>query len=160
MCHTILRQAWNQADRACSKSSPMSHRPGKVSLCENGPSRLLLSDQVDKRFLLRSSTKLRTNYTLHLRNPLEVTPLPPKRQLTYFQAFKKPPFKLEEQGWGEFDMAITLHFAEKSGTKELAHDLHFQAPKYETTHVVVRLALTSVFIDFVLGIPQTFTGSS
>ena len=35
-------------------------------------------------------------------------------------------------------MAITLHFAEKSGTKELAHDLHFQAPKYETTHVVVR----------------------
>ena len=58
--------------------------------------------------------------------------------MNLFQAFKKPPFKLEEQGWGEFDMAITLHFAEKSGTKELAHDLHFQAPKYETTHVVVR----------------------
>jgi len=51
--------------------------------------------------------------------------------------FKKPPFKLEEQGWGEFDMAITLHFAEKGGTKDIAHDLHFQAPKYETTHVVV-----------------------
>ena len=38
-------------------------------------------------------------------------------------------------------MAITLHFSEKSGTKELAHDLHFQAPKYETTHVVVPLEL-------------------
>ena len=34
-------------------------------------------------------------------------------------------------------MAITLHFAEKSGTKDLAHDLHFQAAKYELTHVVV-----------------------
>jgi len=50
--------------------------------------------------------------------------------------FKKPPFKLEEQGWGEFDMLVTLHFAEKGGSKDLAHDLHFQSAKYETTHVV------------------------
>ena len=51
--------------------------------------------------------------------------------------FKKPPFKLEEQGWGEFDMGLTLSLAEKSGTKDLAHDLHFQSPKYEVKHVVV-----------------------
>lgn len=51
--------------------------------------------------------------------------------------FKKSPFKLEEQGWGEFDMGVTLHFAEKGGTKELGHDLHFQAPKYEITHSLV-----------------------
>jgi transcription initiation factor TFIID/TFIIF subunit len=34
-------------------------------------------------------------------------------------------------------MSIILHFAEKGGTRELKHDLHFQAPKYENTHVVV-----------------------
>jgi transcription initiation factor IIF auxiliary subunit len=34
-------------------------------------------------------------------------------------------------------MLITLHFAEKGGTKDLAHDLHFQSPKYEITHLVV-----------------------
>jgi transcription initiation factor TFIID/TFIIF subunit len=55
--------------------------------------------------------------------------------------FKKPPFKLEEQGWGEFDMSVTLHFAEKGGTKELAHDLNFQQPKYEISHVVVLFSL-------------------
>jgi len=52
-------------------------------------------------------------------------------------AFKKPPFKLEENGWGEFDMSIVLTYAEKSGTKTIAHDLHFQAAKYEVTHVLV-----------------------
>jgi transcription initiation factor TFIID/TFIIF subunit len=52
-------------------------------------------------------------------------------------AFKKAPFKLEEQGWGEFDMGLVISFAEKSGTKELAHDLNFQSPKYEVKHVVV-----------------------
>jgi transcription initiation factor TFIID/TFIIF subunit len=52
-------------------------------------------------------------------------------------AFKKPPFKLEEKGWGEFDMSIVLTYAEKNGTKTIAHDLHFQAPKYEVTHVLV-----------------------
>jgi transcription initiation factor IIF auxiliary subunit len=53
-------------------------------------------------------------------------------------AFKKPPFKLEEKGWGEFDMSIVLTYAEKNGTKTIAHDLHFQSPKYEVTHVLVQ----------------------
>jgi transcription initiation factor IIF auxiliary subunit len=34
-------------------------------------------------------------------------------------------------------MAVTLHYAEKGGTKDLAHDLHFQQPKYEITHILV-----------------------
>ena len=47
-------------------------------------------------------------------------------------------------------MQITLQFAEKGGTKELTHDLHFQAPKYEITHVLVlsRLMATHVVQDF------------
>lgn len=80
--------------------------------------------------------------------------------MIYEKVFKKPPFKLEEQGWGEFDMAIMLSFAEKSGTKELAHDLHFQAPKYETTHVVVNDQLPPELTPFFIGIPQTYTWTS
>src|SRR5271156_5920772 len=53
--------------------------------------------------------------------------------------FKKQPFKLEEQGWGEFDMTILLHHAEKGGQTTIHHDLNFQAPKYENTHVLVPL---------------------
>lgn len=34
-------------------------------------------------------------------------------------------------------MGVTLHYAEKGGTKDLAHDLHFQQPKYEITHTLV-----------------------
>jgi len=34
-------------------------------------------------------------------------------------------------------MSIVLTYAEKSGTKTIAHDLHFQAAKYEVTHVLV-----------------------
>jgi hypothetical protein len=35
-------------------------------------------------------------------------------------------------------MSIVLTYAEKSGTKDITHDLHFQSPKYEVTHVLVR----------------------
>jgi transcription initiation factor TFIID/TFIIF subunit len=84
--------------------------------------------------LQRSLIKSHTNYTLPLTNQLGVTPL---AFLAHRADFKKPPFKLEEQGWGEFDMGVQLHFAEKGGSKDLAHDLHFQVPKYEITHVVV-----------------------
>jgi transcription initiation factor IIF auxiliary subunit len=36
-------------------------------------------------------------------------------------------------------MNILINFAENGGTKEITHDLHFQAPKYDVTHAVVRL---------------------
>lgn len=54
-------------------------------------------------------------------------------------AFKKPPFRIEEKGWGEFDMTIVLTGAYKGGDHTLAHDLNFQSEKYEATHQVVRL---------------------
>ncbi|KAL5403185.1 hypothetical protein PMIN06_005307 [Paraphaeosphaeria minitans] len=53
------------------------------------------------------------------------------------QTFKKPPFKIEEKGWGEFDMTIVLTGAHKGGDHTLAHDLNFQSEKYEATHQVV-----------------------
>jgi transcription initiation factor IIF auxiliary subunit len=53
--------------------------------------------------------------------------------------FKKPPFKIEEKGWGEFDMTIVLTGAHKGGDHSLEHDLNFQAERYEATHTVVGL---------------------
>jgi transcription initiation factor IIF auxiliary subunit len=51
--------------------------------------------------------------------------------------FKKPPFRIEEKGWGEFDMTIVLTGAHKGGDHSLEHDLNFQAERYEATHTVV-----------------------
>jgi transcription initiation factor TFIID/TFIIF subunit len=52
-------------------------------------------------------------------------------------AAKKPYFKVEEEGWGEFDLGVTLHYAEKEGQKELTHDLNFQDSRYESPHKLV-----------------------
>lgn len=53
--------------------------------------------------------------------------------------FKKPPFRIDEQGWGEFDMTIVLTAAHKGGEHSLNHDLNFQAERYEAKHQVVRI---------------------
>ena len=58
--------------------------------------------------------------------------------LTLVKAFKKPPFKIEEQGWGEFDMAIVLHYVDRGGEVTISHDLNFLESRYENTHVLVR----------------------
>lgn len=50
---------------------------------------------------------------------------------------KRPPFKVEEEGWGEFDLGVTLHYVEKEGQKELTHDLNFQDSRYESPHRLV-----------------------
>jgi len=60
---------------------------------------------------------------------------------------KRPPFKVEEEGWGEFDLGVTLHFVEKEGTKELTHDLNFQESKYESPHKLVAPATTDPEVD-------------
>ncbi|KAF2278658.1 putative Ran-specific GTPase-activating protein 1 [Westerdykella ornata] len=52
------------------------------------------------------------------------------------QTFKKPPFRIEEKGWGEFDMTIVLTAAHKGGEHTLHHDLNFQAERYEAKHQV------------------------
>jgi transcription initiation factor IIF auxiliary subunit len=53
---------------------------------------------------------------------------------------KKPPFLLQERGWGEFDMEITLNFIDKAGTQAIRHDLHFQETRYENDHKIVSWA--------------------
>lgn len=54
------------------------------------------------------------------------------------QAFKSPPFKILEKGWGEFDMNIVLTpvGAPKGGDQTIQHDLNFAQERYESTHVV------------------------
>lgn len=52
------------------------------------------------------------------------------------RTIKKLPFKLEEEGWGEFDMEIVLHAVDKGGDHTIRHDLNFQEAKYETLHVM------------------------
>ncbi|KAK7204190.1 transcription initiation factor TFIID subunit 14 [Myxozyma melibiosi] len=50
------------------------------------------------------------------------------------RTLKKPPFKLEEQGWGEFDMTVALHVMDKGGEHTVVHDLNFLEEKYEVLH--------------------------
>ncbi|KAJ5101800.1 hypothetical protein NUU61_004022 [Penicillium alfredii] len=50
------------------------------------------------------------------------------------QTFKNPPFRIQEEGWGEFDMQIELT-ADKSHT--INHDLNFAQTRYESKHVIV-----------------------
>ncbi|OJJ81372.1 putative transcription initiation factor subunit (TAF30) [Aspergillus glaucus CBS 516.65] len=49
------------------------------------------------------------------------------------QVFKNPPFRISEEGWGEFDLSITLT-ADKDYT--VTHDLNFAQPRYESKHVL------------------------
>lgn len=46
------------------------------------------------------------------------------------RSFKKPPFAIQEQGWGGFDIPITLTLMEKGGDKKINHDLNFYKEKY------------------------------
>lgn len=55
--------------------------------------------------------------------------------------FRAPPFRIEESGWGEFDMQIVFTVLDKDYT--IDKDLHFQKEKYESKHVLVSLASPS-----------------
>ncbi|ODH53129.1 hypothetical protein GX48_00664 [Paracoccidioides brasiliensis] len=50
------------------------------------------------------------------------------------QTFKSPPFRIDEEGWGEFDMQIGFTVLDKDYV--VNHDLHFQQNKYESKHVL------------------------
>ncbi|KAL8768912.1 MAG: hypothetical protein Q9209_004967 [Squamulea sp. 1 TL-2023] len=52
------------------------------------------------------------------------------------QVIKKPPFRISEEGWGEFDMRIIVSAIEKGGDHELTHDLNFQQERYEAEHKI------------------------
>lgn len=72
--------------------------------------------------------------------------------------FKKPPFRIEEKGWGEFDLNIVLTAKDRGGDHTIAHDLNFQSERYEAEHTVVSTAMeterqtqTNAFVD----VPQS-----
>jgi len=50
---------------------------------------------------------------------------------------KTPPFRCQEEGWGEFDMALVLHTIGKGGDHPITHDLNFTQERYEASHKVV-----------------------
>lgn len=52
------------------------------------------------------------------------------------QVIKKAPFRIEEKGWGEFDMQIVLTAVGKGGDHSIDHDLNFQSERYEAKHQV------------------------
>jgi hypothetical protein len=50
-------------------------------------------------------------------------------------AFTKPPYKCENEGWGEFELLIDCYITEKQ-KQQLHHDLHFQSNSYDAIHTV------------------------
>ncbi|EGV61170.1 hypothetical protein CANTEDRAFT_116579 [Yamadazyma tenuis ATCC 10573] len=69
----------------------------------------------------------KVTYTLH---PTFVNPI---------RTIKTQPFKVEEQGWGEFDIPIAVHLVGlngKLGERKFNHDLNFLQEKYIVDHVV------------------------
>jgi transcription initiation factor IIF auxiliary subunit len=48
-----------------------------------------------------------------------------------------PPFKISEEGWGEFDMEIICTGIDKGGDHSILHDLNFQDTRYEAKHIIV-----------------------
>jgi transcription initiation factor IIF auxiliary subunit len=51
------------------------------------------------------------------------------------KTFHKPPFKCEEEGWGEFEMLVDCYITEKQ-KQSISHDLSFAQSRYENVHTV------------------------
>ncbi|KAI1611167.1 transcription initiation factor TFIIF small subunit [Exophiala viscosa] len=51
------------------------------------------------------------------------------------QVFKKPPFRVSEDGWGEFELMVELK--DLGGkTHNIVHDLNFNSARYETKQII------------------------
>lgn len=59
---------------------------------------------------------------------------------------KRPPFKIQEEGWGEFDLRIIVSAIDKGGDHELLHDLNFQKERYEAEHKIVSTAVRTAAV--------------
>ena len=69
----------------------------------------------------------RVTYTLH---PTFANPV---------RTLKTSPFRVEEQGWGEFDVPIAVHIvgvAGKQGERKFSHDLNFLQERYTVDHTI------------------------
>lgn len=70
----------------------------------------------------------KVTYTLH---PTFANPV---------RTLKTSPFKVEEQGWGEFDIPISVHLVGlpgKQGERKFNHDLNFLLETYSIDHPVM-----------------------
>ena len=70
----------------------------------------------------------KVTYTLH---PTFANPI---------RTLKQAPFKVEEQGWGEFDIPISVHLVGlpgKQGERKFNHDLNFLQEKYTVDHPIL-----------------------
>jgi transcription initiation factor TFIID/TFIIF subunit len=65
--------------------------------------------------------------------------------VSHHLAFTSPPFRINEEGWGEFDMSIVLGAPDKDYT--ITHDLNFQKNRYESKHVIVSSSLRPLHED-------------
>ena len=54
---------------------------------------------------------------------------------SFITVVKTPPFRIQEEGWGEFDMQIALTAADKDHF--VTHDLNFAQNRYESKHLIV-----------------------
>ncbi|KAJ2893032.1 hypothetical protein MKZ38_009125 [Zalerion maritima] len=52
------------------------------------------------------------------------------------EAFHEPPFRCQNEGWGEFALTVDCYTTEKGGKSTIEHDLNFGAPKYENIHTI------------------------
>ncbi|KAI8330467.1 yeats family-domain-containing protein [Chlamydoabsidia padenii] len=67
----------------------------------------------------------------HVEYILHPTFLNPRRDI------KEEPYLLKEEGWGEFDLRIMLHFVDDFAPREIiVFDLNFKEPRYSKTHLV------------------------
>lgn len=98
-----------------------------------------------RRYLQRYSRRQLINYILHstsgrLKVLLKLLiALVIVTDECFPSVIKRPPFRIDEEGWGEFDMEIILAAIDKGGDHTVAHDLNFQAERYEAKHVLVSL---------------------
>lgn len=70
----------------------------------------------------------KVTYTLH---PTFANPI---------RTIKQSPFKVEERGWGEFDIPIAVHLVGlpgKQGERKFNHDLNFLQEKYTVDHPIL-----------------------
>lgn len=69
----------------------------------------------------------KVTYTLH---PTFANPI---------RTLKAKPFRVEEEGWGEFDIPIAIHLVGlngKQGERKFNHDLNFLQEQYISDHVI------------------------
>lgn len=83
----------------------------------------------------RSRTQFRVRLHLFTCTVREASGAPDLISATYI-AFTEPPFRCENEGWGEFDMSIDLFTTPTGGKHTILHDLNFAKTRYEAKHTI------------------------